>query len=138
MKLLEFLLHQWYWTAAALVSGGLLLWPLLRGDKGSVTPQAATLMMNRENALVVDVRDAGEWNSGHIANARHIALGQLDKHLTEIEKYKQTPVIVCCAMGSRAQTAAEKLRKQGFEKVFNLAGGLSAWSDAGLPLTKKA
>ena len=138
MKLLEFLMHHWYWTAAAVVSGGLLLWPLLRGDKGSVTPQAATLMMNRENALVLDVRDAGEWNSGHIANARHIALGQLDKHVSEIEKYKQSPVIVCCAMGSRAQTAVEKLRKQGFEKVFKLAGGLNAWSEAGLPLTKKA
>lgn len=140
MKILEFLQHNynWAWAVAALVSGGMLLWPLLRGNKAAVTPAAATLMMNRENAVVIDVRETGEWNGGHIAGARHIALGQLDQHISEIDKFKQTPLIVCCAMGSRAQSAVDKLKKNGFEKVFNLAGGINAWSDAGLPLTKKS
>ncbi|MFY9326995.1 MAG: rhodanese-like domain-containing protein [Georgfuchsia sp.] len=136
--MMEFIRHQWYWVAAALVSGGMLLWPMLRGNKTDLTPAAATLMMNREDALVIDVRETSEWNRGHIANARHVALAQIDKHLGELEKFKQTPVIVCCAMGSRGQTAVAKLKKAGFEKVFNLAGGISAWSDASLPLTKKS
>lgn len=136
--MIEFLQHNWMWAATALVSGGMLLWPLLRDNKADLTPAAATLMMNREDALVLDVRETSEWNGGHIANARHIALAQLDKHLVEIEKFKQTPVIVCCAAGGRSQTARDKLAKAGFEKVFNLAGGIGAWSEAGLPLTKKA
>jgi rhodanese-related sulfurtransferase len=115
-----------------------LLWPMLRGNKADLSPAAATLMMNREDAVVVDVRETSEWNGGHIASARHIALGQFDKHLVEIEKLKQTPLIVCCATGGRAQTARDKLVKAGFEKVFNLAGGIAAWSEAGLPLTKKS
>jgi rhodanese-related sulfurtransferase len=140
MTVIEFLQHNyhWAWAVTALVSGGLLLWPLLRGNKAEISPTAATLLMNREDAMVLDVREMSEWNSGHIANARHIALTQLDKHLVEIEKFKQTPVIVCCATGSRSQTVRDKLVKAGFEKVFNLAGGIAAWSDASLPLTKKA
>jgi len=120
------------------VSGSMLLWPLLRGNKAELTPAAATLMMNREDAMVLDVREIAEWNSGHIANARHVALTQFDKHLVEIEKLKKTPVIVCCASGSRSQGARDKLVKAGFEKVFNLAGGIAAWAEAGLPLTKKS
>jgi rhodanese-related sulfurtransferase len=138
--MIEFLQHDyhWAWLVAALISGGMLLWPMLRGNKADLSPAAATLMMNREDAVVVDVRETSEWNGGHIASARHIALGQFDKHLVEIEKLKQTPLIVCCATGGRAQTARDKLVKAGFEKVFNLAGGIAAWSEAGLPLTKKS
>lgn len=136
--MIEFIQHHWYWVVAALVSGGMLLWPLLRGNKADLTPAAATLKMNREDALILDVRETSEWNGGHIASARHIALTQIDKHLVEIEKFKQTPVIVCCAVGTRSETARDKLVKAGFEKVFNLAGGIAAWSEAGLPLTRKS
>ena len=140
MNAIEFIQHgyNWAWAASALVSGGFLLWPLLRPNAAEISPASATLMMNREDAVVVDVRETSEWAGGHIANARHIALTQIDKHLVEIEKFKQTPVIVCCASGNRSQSARDKLVKAGFEKVFNLAGGIGAWSEAGLPLTKKA
>jgi rhodanese-related sulfurtransferase len=138
-KMIEFLQHNWMWASVALVSGGMLLWPMLRGGgAGNLSPASATLLMNREDAVVIDVRETSEWATGHIANARHFALGQLDKHITEIDKLKQTPLIVCCAMGGRGQAAVDKLKKAGFEKVFNLAGGINAWSDAGLPLTKKS
>lgn len=139
-ELLPFLQHNynWAWAVTALVSGVLLLWPLLRGNKTAITPAAATLLMNREDALVVDVREKAEWNNGHIASARHFPLAKLDEHLVEIEKFKQKPVIVCCATGARSQGARDKLAKAGFEKVFNMAGGTAAWAEAGLPLTKKA
>ena len=139
MVLIEFLKHgyNWAWAATALVSGGFLIWPLLRPNAAELSPAAATMMINRQDALVVDVRETSEWAGGHIANAKHIALGQIDKHLVEIEKFKQTPVILCCASGTRGQSARDKLTKAGFEKVFNLAGGIGAWSEAGLPLTKK-
>lgn len=95
-------------------------------------------MINREDAIVIDVRDQDEWDSGHIANARHIPLSKLDERLHEVEKYKQRTVLVNCRSGHRSGMAASRMRKAGFEKVFNLDGGILAWQQAGLPLSKKA
>jgi rhodanese-related sulfurtransferase len=126
------------WIALALLSGSMLLWPLITGGGAdSLTAAAATLLMNREDALVLDVRETGEWGSGHIAGARHIALGQLEKRLSEIEKFKTRPIIVCCASGNRSTSACGQLKKAGFEKVYNLAGGISGWLEANLPVTTK-
>jgi rhodanese-related sulfurtransferase len=126
------------WLALALVSGALLLWPLLRGDARNLAPPQATLLMNRENATVIDVREKNAWAGGHIAGARHIPLAQLGQRIGELEKLKGKPVIVCCASGVRGAAAGEQLRKAGFEKVFNLNGGIAAWQDAKLPLTTKS
>lgn len=136
--LIEFLQQNIMWVAVAAISGGMLLWPLIAGPGAdALSPAQATLMMNREDAIILDVREAGEWSEGHIAGARHIVLGQLEKRLSEIEKFKQRPVIVCCASGNRSAGACRQLKKAGFEKVFNLDGGIGAWSTATLPLTKK-
>lgn len=123
-------------VAAALVSGGLLIWPLMRGGSGgaSVSTLQATLLMNQQNALVLDVRDAAEYGKGHVLNARNIALGELEARAVEIEKHKAKPVIVVCDTGNRSGKAAATLRKQGFEQVFTLNGGIGAWRQAGLPL----
>ncbi|MDO8930898.1 MAG: rhodanese-like domain-containing protein, partial [Rhodocyclaceae bacterium] len=64
-------------------------------------------------------------------------LAQLDKRLSEIDKFKERPVIVCCASGNRSSSACGTLRKAGFQRVYNLAGGIGAWTDAGLPVTTK-
>ena len=98
----------------------------------------ATLLINREDAVVLDVRETSEWSAGHIPNARHIALGQLDKHLSELEKFKSRPVIICCASGNRSSSACGTLKRAGFERVFNLSGGLGAWTGAGLQVTTKS
>ena len=138
--LIEFLQQgqNMWWAALALVSGAMLIWPLFTGgDSDSLSPAAATLMMNREDAVVLDVRESSEWASGHIAGARHIALAQLDKRITELDKLKAWPLIVCCARGSRSRTAMAALKKAGFEKVFVLEGGVAAWLEANLPVTRK-
>lgn len=127
------------WIVMALVSGGMLLWQTFKGRGGgaSVSPLQATLMINREDAVVIDVREQAEWNKGHIPNARHIPLGDIEKRVAELEKFKSKPLILSCATGSRSGAAAATLRKAGFEKVFNLAGGVPAWEQAGQPLTSK-
>jgi len=135
---LEFVQNNLMYVILALTSGGMLLWNLMSNSGGDrVSPMQATLLLNREDALMIDVRETAEWASGHIPNARHIALGQLDKQLSEIEKYKTRPLIVSCQTGNRSSTACGKLKKLGFEKVFNLAGGVAAWREAGLPMTTK-
>ena len=136
---MEFLQQNLIWVALAFVSGGMLLWPMISGgNASSLTPAQATLMMNREDALVLDVRETGEWTSGHITGARHITLAQLEKRMSELEKFKDRPIIICCASGNRSSSAMGQLKKGGFEKVFNLGGGISAWIEANLPLTTKA
>jgi rhodanese-related sulfurtransferase len=136
---MEFVQQNMIWVAVAVTSGAMLLWPMIFGGGASnLTPAQATLMMNREDALVLDVRETGEWSSGHIPGARHITLAQLEKRLSEIEKFKDRPVIICCASGNRSSTACGQLKKGGFEKVFSLGGGISAWLDANLPLTTKS
>lgn len=135
---MEFVQNNLMYVILALTSGGMLLWNLMSNSGGDrVSPMQATLLLNREDALMIDVRETAEWASGHIPNARHIALGQLDKQLSEIEKYKTRPLIVSCQTGNRSSTACGKLKKLGFEKVFNLAGGVAAWREAGLPMTTK-
>jgi rhodanese-related sulfurtransferase len=116
----------------------MLLWPMLRGGRGNnLTPAEATLLMNRAHAVVIDVRESGAWAAGHIAGARHIALAQLEQRMSELEKFKAKPLIVCCASGVRGSSAGDRLRKAGFEKVFNLSGGIAGWQEAKLPLTTK-
>jgi rhodanese-related sulfurtransferase len=136
---MEFVQQNIMWVALAALSGGMLLWPLLVGGTvAHLTPAEATLKMNREDALVLDVRETGEWSSGHIQGARHIALAQLEKRISELEKFKDRPIIICCASGNRSSSACGQLKKGGFEKVFSLDGGVSAWLAANLPLTTKS
>jgi rhodanese-related sulfurtransferase len=136
---MEFLQQNIMWVALAALSGGMLLWPLVSGGSTATLSAAqATLMMNREDAVVVDVRESAEWGSGHIIGARHIALDQLGKRMSELDKFKEKPIIVCCASGNRSGSACSQLKKGGFAKVFNLAGGIAAWREASLPLTTKS
>jgi rhodanese-related sulfurtransferase len=136
---MEFLQQNIIWVALAFVSGGMLVWPMVAGSTvPRVTPAEATLLMNREDALVLDVRETGEWGSGHIHGARHITMGQLGTRMSEIEKFKDRPIIICCASGNRSSSACGQLKKGGFEKVYSLDGGISAWIGANLPLTTKS
>jgi rhodanese-related sulfurtransferase len=134
---MDFVQQNIMWVMAAVISGAMLLASFVRSSGKGVSVTEATLLINREDALVVDVRETSEWSAGHIPNARHIALGQLDKHMSELEKFKNRPVIICCASGNRSSTACGTLKRAGFERVFNLSGGLGAWTGAGLPVTTK-
>lgn len=123
----------------AVVSGGLLIFPLFsRGMRTSaeVGPTDAVMLINRKDAVVIDVRDDTEFAGGHITNARHVPEKQLDERIKELEKFKAKPVIVSCGNGRRSAGVADSLRKQGFADVVALRGGISAWVQAGMPLEK--
>lgn len=134
---MEFLQQNILWVAVALLSGLSLLWSLLRSSGGAgVSPVEATLLMNREDAVVLDIRAAEEYAAGHLPEARHIPLAKMTERLGELEKFKPRPVIVCCATGARSGSACRQLRAAGFARVHNLAGGIEAWRAANLPLKK--
>lgn len=123
----------------AVVSGGMLIWPLvgrLLRPGSEVGAMEAVQLINRRDAVVVDVRDAGEYAAGHITGARHIPEAGLADRIRELEKFKARPIIVSCRTGTRAAGVAGLLRKQGFSEVFALRGGIAAWQQAGMPLEK--
>jgi rhodanese-related sulfurtransferase len=124
----------------ALASGALLLWPLLLRPfrAGSeVSAFEAVQLINRKDALVIDVRDQGEFDAGHIAGARHVPERQLAERLKELEKFKDRPLILACRSGMRSGSAVKTLRSNGFAEAVNLRGGIGAWEQAGMPLQKK-
>ena len=125
-------------VGVAVASGAMLVWPALRrGAAGaSVSNLQATQLMNQQNALVLDIRDASEYSKGHLINARNVPLAEIEERAGEIEKHKNKPLIVVCETGQRSGRAIATLRKRGFERVFSLDGGISAWRQAGLPLEK--
>ncbi len=96
----------------------------------------AVMLLNKDDALVLDVREDKEVQGGKIKGARHITLGQLPSKLAELEKNKNTPVLVYCRSGSRSGYASQILTKAGFQDVSNLAGGILAWESANLPIVK--
>ena len=103
----------------------------------SVGPVEATQLSNRENAVFLDIRDEGEYRAGHIPEAIHIPLKRLPERVAELGKKKDFPIIAYCRSGSRSTRAGSILKKHGFENVYNLGGGLTAWQGANLPVSKK-
>ena len=103
----------------------------------SLTPAAAVQLMNNEDVVVLDVREAAENIGGKIARAIQIPVGAVAKRVGELEKHKDKTMLVYCKTGARAGQACKELGKHGFEKVYSLNGGLTAWQEAHLPLSKK-
>lgn len=108
----------------------------LRGFS-SINPAMATQLINRSDAVILDVREDNEYREGHIVNSVHIPMSYLNDRLKDLEKYKGKPIIVGCRSGQRSSHACSVLKKQGFETVYNLSGGIMAWKSDNLPLTKK-
>lgn len=139
-RLFEFIVNHWALSAAFVGVLALLVVNEIRRKLHGVPqlgPHAATQLMNSEDALVLDVREDAEYKQGHLANAVHIPLGQLNQRVKELDKYRGRNVVAYCRTGNRSNTAASLLRRQGFDTVFNLAGGIVAWQNANLPVTKK-
>jgi rhodanese-related sulfurtransferase len=106
-----------------------------RGGK-SVSPQQLVNLVNRQGAVVLDVRDAKEFAAGHIVDAVNIPHGALDGRVSELEKYKDKPVTVVCKMGQHAGASGALLRKAGFGEVSRLSGGMTEWRNQNLPVVK--
>jgi rhodanese-related sulfurtransferase len=137
--IIDFLRHNILLVAAAAGSGAMLLWPLLRdglGGGGAVNTLQATQLMNRENALVLDLREPAAYAAGHILGARNVPLAELDKRAGDFDKFKSRPVIVHCDTGSSASRAVSQLKARGFSNVVKLAGGFRAWLQASLPVER--
>lgn len=136
-QLLTFAAQQWYLLLALVVILAMLANSFL-GSRGviNVPPSEAVGLINRQNAVVLDVRTDDEYKQGHIINSLHIPVGLLASRINELEGHKSQPLVVVCRTGQRSTQACSILRKQGFESLHGLAGGIVAWQSANLPLAK--
>ena len=139
---MTFLLNNWHLILAAIVSGGLLLWPVIKGGVGgaaSVGIAEAVRLMNREKAVLIDVSEPAEYAAAHAGGARNVPFGQLaGANNKALPSNKALPLVLVCPTGARASRAVALLKKAGYDNVSSLAGGLGAWRDANLPVEKSA
>ena len=135
---MKFLLDNWFLVALALASGAMLFIPGLRGRAAAagISPSAAVTLINREKAQIVDVCDKAEYDAGHLPNAKHIPLAELEAKLGSSVKNKTTPLILVCASGIRSAKAQAIAQKLGYDKAVSLQGGTAAWAAANFPLEK--
>lgn len=136
---MEFLKENVLLLGLALGSGFMLLLPFFKKSAGGVANLSATEavnLINRQNALVLDVRETTEFVTGHIVDAKHIPVAELAERINELKKYKDKPILVNCQRGIRSAKACDILRKAEFTQIHNLQGGIEAWLSAKLPVIK--
>ena len=135
----EFFVQYWYLFATALISGGMLFWPMIRRGVAvnGVSAADAVQLINRERAVMIDVREAASYAAGHVAGAKNVPLASL-KDSTALPKNKNVPVVLVCDTGALSSRGVPILRERGHANVHTLKGGLPSWREANLPIEKTA
>lgn len=136
-RFFEFIGNHWILSSsfAALVVA--YFWSEGSRSGKSVGPQALSILVNREKARVIDVRDLAEFRAGHITGSEHVSLSQFKDYVAKFAADKETPIVVVCGMGHAAGSACAQLTAAGLKAVYKLDGGISRWKTDGLPLVKK-
>jgi rhodanese-related sulfurtransferase len=135
-QIIEFVTNNYLIVIAFLIALGMLLFSESKKGGASVSTSEAVLLINKHDALVLDIRGKKEWETGTITNATHIPLVDFDKRINELDKYKTKDIVVVCNMGQTSGTACKKRMAAGFEKVVRLKGGIVEWKAQSLPLIK--
>ena len=102
----------------------------------AITPTNLVNLVNREGAVLLDIRDIKEYGAGHIAGAMSMPVSSIDARIGELDAYKDKPVVLVCKMGQHASATGRKLKDLGFENVRRLSGGMGEWTANGLPVVK--
>lgn len=110
-----------------------------QANKGLVISpsKAIRLMNNNDDALIIDIRPSADYKNGHIKSAKNVPLSDFESAIEKFSDYKNKPVLIYCNSGNTITRAIKLLNKAGFEKVNSLQGGIAAWKEASLPLSKK-
>jgi|TARA_Y100001001_G_scaffold50066_1_gene46306 rhodanese-related sulfurtransferase len=133
----EFIGNHLYLSFMWVVTLGVIIMYHQRTASSSVGPQQAVMLINRKEAIVVDVREKKEFESGHIVDSINIPMTKLKQRITEVWKYKDKPMVVVCKLGQHSGQAAKILQEAGHADVVRLAGGLTEWKAQSLPLVQK-
>lgn len=140
MQYIQFLLEHWILSGLFVIILLVLLWLEFKGKVGGASrlmPALAVQLINKQNAQVVDIREKGAYNEGHIVNALHATAEEIKDGAAKLKKFKQRAVLLVCANGQHAGAIGSELQKQDFEQVYFLQGGINAWKAENLPLVKE-
>ena len=139
MSMIQFVEANWMLVLVFVVSGAMLLWPLIQRPLSTtreVGALQATQLINRQDALMLDLRELKEYEGGRVPNALHIPQSQLADRIQELGKFTARPLVAYGDRGMVGRGTTTALTKLGFKQVYLLKGGVRAWVDAGLPLQK--
>lgn len=134
----EYVVHHWPYVLALVAMLGVLAVSEFRHatrEHAAVSPGEAVRLLNG-GAIAIDLRSSEDYKAGHIANARHVPGATIADGAASLAKWKDKPIIAYCESGMTAGAAARQLGRLGFTKAFNLRGGLAAWRQENLPLTR--
>jgi rhodanese-related sulfurtransferase len=133
----QFLLNHYLLSGAFVVLLILfLLNEMARGIK-NVSPQGLSILVNQQNARVIDIRDAAQFREGHVAGSENIPYSRLGEHIAQLKSDTERPIVIICNIGQTAGAAGQQLRTAGLTQVFKLEGGISNWRSQSLPLVRK-
>ncbi len=135
-QFVEFLGNHWLLSTLWLATVAAIILYHQRTGSAAVGPQQAVTLINRKDAVVVDVREKKEFEAGHITDAINIPMAKIKQRLSELKKYQSKPVILVCKMGQHSAEAAKVLQEAGHTEVYRLSGGVSEWKSQSLPLVQ--
>ncbi|MBV1916163.1 MAG: rhodanese-like domain-containing protein [Pseudomonadales bacterium] len=135
-QVVEFVGNHWSLVGAFFVVLGLFVFTEQRKKGQSINTAELSRLVNKEDAMVVDLRDSGDFKKGHIVDSKNIPNTKLADRLGELESHKDKPIILVCPMGQLSGTAGGMLQKAGFTQVLRLNGGIGSWRAENLPLVK--
>lgn len=136
-QMIEFATNHWPLFLALVATLALLIYTESRKGGTSLSTHDATRLINKEDAVVLDIRAKKEFKTGHIVGAVNIPYPEMDDRIGELNKHKSKPVIVVCNLGQTASGAVKKLTDAQFENVQRLRGGMAEWKAQNLPLVKR-
>ena len=134
--ILRFIIEQWVLVVALFVCIIMLIRNENQKSGPTLSPQQAIKIINQENGIFLDVRDFREFKDGHIVAAINIPFNKLLEQLSQIEKYKDQPIVVVCKMGHQSGAGCKQLKSEGFQRVFKMTGGMFEWENLQLPIVK--
>lgn len=128
-----------HYILVSLFAALLLALIILESRRGGqkISAQAAVSLINRDEAIVVDIRDRKDFNEGRITGSINIPLSGLKSRVSELKKHKGKQIIVADKMGQHSAMAVKQLKEEGFDNVVRLNGGIADWRGSNLPLVKK-
>lgn len=139
MQFFEFIQNHWYLASMlAVFLLAYLIFELRMHFSGAkrVNPQQAIQLINRENPIILDIRDKTAFEKGHIIHARHVKQAEIEAYLKKQNQSNEAPIMLVCQSGAQTPTVGARLKKQGYTQVHQLAGGMNAWQAGELPIEK--
>jgi rhodanese-related sulfurtransferase len=136
-QLFQFIVNHWpLWLLLVIVIAAIFHTEMKGQVYGVplITSQTLTDYLNHKNAVVLDIRAKDEFKAGHILGSINIPEDEVDNNLKRLQKYRKKPLIIVCAKGFQSPRVGSKLKKEKFEHIFALRGGIEVWQSDNLPL----